>query len=331
MWGGQDSVLLIQNSSQAHTELSQELRYLEPCLHSWSPTNNLTAMLPAVLLLPSYPIPCILFLFMQQDFGEIPPPAAPRAVHKREANRTSTWGWRKVFSPAWNCCSMNSGRCSYSSECQNNIQKDTAKGSGEMGVDNRHSLGAWWKHLSDFIQSNSSPHTNTENRQKGWQLCSFSENETPFTQDRALPCAEHVNCSLKHPSNFTTLFQRFLAVNKRFLLFSPSLMCIMKLFFFLKRTSVAVLHNNFRNYVLRVSSVNNLLLKTCTVALSVSISQQQPTSISIFKPLLSANCHFKYLGLDHPFNVLGMGLQTKKKIGSIIKQTLFLLGKLLQW
>lgn len=101
---------------------------------------------------------------------------------------------------------------------------------------------------------------------------------------------------------------RYLAVNKGFLFFFPSLMSIMKLFFFLKRTSAAVLHNNFHNYIIRASSVNNLLLKTCTVALSVTISQQEPTSISIFKSLLSANCHFDYLGLDHPFNVLGMGL-----------------------
>lgn len=77
MWGGQDSLLLIQNFSQAHTEL----RYLEPCLHSWSPTNNLTAMLKAVVLPFSYPIPYILFLFMQQEFGEIPPSAAPWVIH----------------------------------------------------------------------------------------------------------------------------------------------------------------------------------------------------------------------------------------------------------
>lgn len=134
-----------------------------------------------------------------------------------------------------------------------------------------------------------------------------------YSQDRALPCAENVNCLPKHHFN---VFQRCLAVNKRFLIFPPSRMCIMKLFFFLKRTSVAVLHNNFCNYILRVSSVNNLLLETCTVALSVSISQQQPTSISIFKSLLSANCHFEYLGLDHPFNVLGMALQTNKKLAA---------------
>lgn len=169
---------------------------------------------------------------------------------------------------------------------KDNVQQDTAKDSREMGVGNRYSLGARWKRLGDLIQSNSSPHTSTgtQNRQKWWQLGSFSENEIPFTQDRALPCAENVNCSLKHRFN---VFQRCLAVNKRFLLFTPSLMCVMKLFFFLKRTSVTVLHNNFCNYILRVSSVNNLLLKTCTVALSVSISQQQPTSISIFKSSIS--------------------------------------------
>lgn len=42
---------------------------------------------------------------------------------------------------------------------KDNIQKGTAKDSREMGVDNRYSLGACWKHLSDFIQSYSSPHT----------------------------------------------------------------------------------------------------------------------------------------------------------------------------
>lgn len=68
-------------------------------------------------------------------------------------------------------------------------------------------------------------------------------------------------------------------------------MSIMKLFFLPKRTSAAVLHNNFHNDIIRVSSVNNLLLKTHTVALSVSISQQEAISISILKSLLSANCH----------------------------------------
>lgn len=34
------------------------------------------------------------------------------------AKRTSTWGWRKASPPTWNCCSMNSGRCNCSSECQ---------------------------------------------------------------------------------------------------------------------------------------------------------------------------------------------------------------------
>lgn len=101
---------------------------------------------------------------------------------------------------------------------------------------------------------------------------------------------------------------RYLAVNKGVLFFFLSLMCIMQLFFFLRRTSAAVLHNNFHNYIIKTSSVNNLLLKPCTVALSVTISQQALASISIFKSLLSANCHFDYLGLDHPFNVLGTGM-----------------------
>lgn len=222
MWGGQDSLLLIQNFSQAHTELPQELRYLELCLHSWSHTNNLTALLQAVVLPSSYPIPCILFLFVQQEFGGIPLSAAPWGVHRREANRTSTCGWRKV-SPPWTQVGAITAL-----NAKNNIQKN----SREMGVGNRYSLGAWWKHLSDLFQSNSSSHTNTgtQNRQKWWQLCSFGENETPFTQDRALPCAENVNCSLKHHFN---VFQRCLAVNKRFLLFPSLLKCVMKLFFFL--------------------------------------------------------------------------------------------------
>lgn len=322
MWGGQDSLLLIQNFSQAHTELSQELWYLEPCLHSSSPTNNLTARLQAVVLPSSYPIPCILFLFMQREFGEIPPSAAPGVVQKTEQREQAPGdGGKPLLQPGIAASWTQAGAIAALS-AKDNIQDDTAKDSREMGVGKRYSLGAWWKHLSDLFHTNSSPHTNTgtQNRHKWWQLCSFSENEIPFTQDRALPCAKNMNCSLKCHFN---VFQRCLTVNKRFSLFSPSLMCIMKLFFFLKRTSVAVLHNNFRNYILRVSSVNNLLLKTCTVALSVSISQQQPTSISIFKSLLSANCHFEYLGLNHPFNVLGMGLQTNNKIGSIIKQTLF--------
>lgn len=54
---------------------------LPSSLHSWSPTNNLTAMLKAVVLPSSYPIPCILFLFMQQEFGEILPSAAPWVIH----------------------------------------------------------------------------------------------------------------------------------------------------------------------------------------------------------------------------------------------------------
>lgn len=72
---------------------------------------------------------------------------------------------------------------------KDNSQKDTAKDSREMSVGNRYCQGAWWKHLSDLIQSNSSPHTNTgtQNKQKWWQLCSFSENEIPFTHPKWNP------------------------------------------------------------------------------------------------------------------------------------------------
>lgn len=65
---------------------------------------------------------------------------------------------------------------------------------------------------------------------------------------------------------------RYLSCKQRFLVCFPITNGIMKLFFFLKRTSAA-LHNNFHNYIIRVSSVNNLLLKTCTVALSATVSQ----------------------------------------------------------
>lgn len=226
-------------------------------------------------------------------------------LHKRNniVLRTSGCAYRKVFSSlAQLLNALRQPQVQWQVlNAKDKIQRDTACGLREMvwitrihgKTDENISVTWFWRTV---------PPTQTQAPRKGykqWQLCSFSENKIASTQANPLPYSENVNCLVKLSLIYFTE-ARYLAVNKGFLFFLPSLMCTMKLFFFFKRTSAAVLHNNFHNYI-RASSVNNLLLKTRTVALSITISQQEPTSISIFKSLLSANCHFAYLGPDHPF------------------------------
>lgn len=68
------------------------------------------------------PTPSLVFysFLCSRSWGKSLPQLHPGSftLHKREAKRTSTCGWRRVSPPAWNCCFMNSGRCNYISECQ---------------------------------------------------------------------------------------------------------------------------------------------------------------------------------------------------------------------
>lgn len=126
MWGGQDTLLLIQYFSQAHAELSKTsdvwnlafISNLTPQFNErFQPTNSQECLKQWFCLLPT-PITCILLLpspvqaqmFMWQEFWEVIPLAATWVIslcmnahaytrgRSTVVVRTSSCGWGKVFS-----------------------------------------------------------------------------------------------------------------------------------------------------------------------------------------------------------------------------------------